>query len=46
VTLIKKPTFCFIDPLYSLFDFDLIDPGPDLYYFSPSAALGFGLVFF
>jgi hypothetical protein len=46
VTLFKEPTFCFIVSLYSLFGFDLIDLGPDLYYFSLSAVLEFGLFLF
>jgi hypothetical protein len=46
VNLFKESTFCFIDSLHSLFGFDLIDLGPDLYYLSPSACFGFGLLLF
>jgi hypothetical protein len=46
VNIFKEPTFCFIDSLYSLFGFLLIDLGLDLYYFSPSADLGFYLFLF
>jgi hypothetical protein len=46
VNLFKEPTFSFIDSFYSLFGFNPIYLGPDLYYFSLSAGLGFGLLFF
>jgi hypothetical protein len=46
VNLFKDPTFCLIDFLYSFFGFDLIDLRPNLYYFSLSAGLGLGLLFF
>jgi hypothetical protein len=46
VNFFKEPTLCFIDSSYSLFGFDLIDLGPHLHYFSPSAGVGFGLFLF
>jgi hypothetical protein len=46
VNLFKEATFCFIDSLHSLFGFDFINLGPDLYYFSPSSGFGFDLFLF
>jgi hypothetical protein len=42
----KNELFVSFDSLYSLCDFNLIDLGPDLYYFSPSVGLGLGLFLF
>jgi hypothetical protein len=42
----KEPTFCFINSLCSFFGIHLINLGPDVYYFFPSASFGFGLFLF
>jgi hypothetical protein len=43
VNIFKESTFCFIEPLYSLFGFSINFLSPDVHVFSPSAGFEFDL---